>query len=327
MVDDETLMSWTGDRFNIPADPDILEWIISDASNNGGSLAPGTHWHLDPDKVGSLSDMLDPLIGCVGMQPVDADAVACFEPFLRAVDHLGLCEPDLLAQARRLRWLKGDLGTVMDLNLLTAYLPDEMPRPLRICEVGGGFGRVAEAFLELCKEGIHYVLVDAVPASMMYAYQYLRRAFPERKIGSVYAGDTYDTSFDCFILPAWQSDALQDASFHLAVNIESMQEMEDHHIKHFMTMFDRVTTADATIYISNARDYVYRGAWTFPPSWEVLFQHNTPRSWTKDHPTIIMVKRPHDQSEARAVREAEFQAEMLDWDPGLNMLQPAPARR
>src|SRR4029077_8532999 len=98
---------------------------------------------------------------------------------------------------------------------------------------------------------IHYVLVDAVPASMMYAYQYLRRAFPERKIGSVYAGDTYDTSFDCFILPAWQSDALQDASFHLAVNIESMQEMEDHHITHFMTMFDRVTTADATIYISN----------------------------------------------------------------------------
>lgn len=308
--------------FDIPADLDMLERIVADAASHGGLLRPNTHWELASDRVGSLARMLDPLIGPIGMQPVDADAVACYEPFLRGIDHLGLCGPDLLAQGSARRWVKSDLGTLMDLNLTTAYLPVPMPHPLCVCEVGGGYGRLAEGFLGLLADGIHHVLIDAVPASLMYAYLYLRRAFPDRRIGSVYAGDSYDPGFDCFIMPAWQADTLPSEVFHLAVNIESMQEMDGHHVDHFLALFDRVMLPNGTIYVSNARDYVYRGEWRFPAHWEVLFQHNTPRSWSREHPTVVMRKGDRDHSLERVVQEAAYGLETAHWNPGLSMLRP-----
>jgi putative sugar O-methyltransferase len=308
--------------FGIPADESMLDRIISDSQENGGSLVANDHWTLGRDQVQSLTDMLDPLIGCVGMQPVDANAIACYEAFLRGIDHLKLCKGDLLAQGRSRGWVKSDLGTLMDLNLITAYLPDPLPAKLSIVEVGGGYGRLAEAMLRLAPGAVHHLLIDAVPGSLMYAYLYLRRLFPRRRIGSFYAGDAYDPDFDCYIMPAWHSPNLADGAFDLAVNIESMQEMDGHHIDYYLALFDRVTVPDGTIYISNARDYVYQGPWNFPERWEVLFMHNTPRSWSRVHPTIVMRKGAADYGRERMVQESAFAAEAAHWNPGLASLRP-----
>lgn len=299
----------------------MLARISDDAGTNGGMLAPSKQWQLDQAVTASLAVMLEALLGPTGMQPVDAQAVRCYESFLRSVDHLKLCQPNLLVQGSAGRWTKSDLGTLMDINLTTSFLPSPLPDRLSVCEVGGGYGRVAEAFLQLYPTGLHYVLVDAVPATLMYSYQYLRKAFPDRRIGSVYAGDNYDPAFDCFILPAWRAAALPSGSFDLAINIESLQEMDELQVAYFIGLFERVTTERAIQYISNARDYVYKGDWPFSRGWEVLFQHNTPRSWSRNHPTIVMRKGPGDFSSERLAHEAEFETEMAGWDPGLTMLQ------
>ena len=309
--------------FAIPADEAMLDRIMADVEVNGGALAPNDHWTLSRDQVLTLNDMLDPFIGCIGLQPVDANAITCYEPFLRGIDHLGLCKTDMLAQARSRGWVKSDLGTLMDLNLLTAYLPTPLRPRLKVVEVGGGYGRLAEGLMRLLPGGVHHLLIDAVPGSLMYAYLYLRRAFPRRRIGSFYAGDAYDPGFDCYVMPAWHSPELPDDAFDLAVNIESMQEMSAEHIEYYLGLFDRVTSPEATIYISNARDYVYDGPWNFPTGWEVLFMHNTPRSWSRSHPTIVMRKGPADYAVERRIHEAAFVAEMAHWNVRLNALVPA----
>jgi SAM-dependent methyltransferase len=318
-------------RFDIPVDQATLARISDDARSNGGILAPSKQWQLDDTATSSLSVLLEALLGPIGMQPVDAAAVRCYESFLRGIDHLGLCEPNLLVQGSVARWTKSDLGTLMDVNLTTAFLRTPLPDRLNVCEVGGGYGRVAEAFLQLYPEGLHYVLIDAVPATLMYAYAYLRAAFPGRRIGSLYAGDEYDPSFDCFVMPAWRSDLLPDGMAELAMNIESLQEMDAKQVAYFMAFFERVTNPLGTLYISNARDYVYKGDWPYPRHWEVLYQHNTPRSWSRNHPTLVMRKGVGDYTAERRAHEAAFDLEMARWDPGLNMmtssrpLDPAPA--
>jgi putative sugar O-methyltransferase len=317
----ESLLRFAPDRFDVRGDPGTLTRIEADACDNGGHLAPSAQWQLPEEAKVSLLALLDALLGPVGKRQVDADAVACYRSMLREIDHLGLCEPNLLLQASKLRWTKSDLGTVMDLNLTTSCL-GSLER-LAVCEVGGGYGRVAEGFLRLWPANIHYVLVDAVPATLMYAYEYLRATFPNRRIGSYYAGDAYSPEFDCYILPAWRTDELPDGAFDLAVNIESMQEMDGRQVSHFLGLFDRVTRPSACIYISNARDYVYKGDWHFPATWEVLYQHNTPRSWSRNHPTIVMRKGEDDYSTERAACERAFELEMAEWNPGLSTLTPA----
>jgi hypothetical protein len=308
--------------FDIAADSAMLDRIVADASANGGDLVPNDHWTLPADGVQTLRLMLDALIGPIGSQPVDEDAVACYEPFLRGIDHLGLCKADLLAQSHRRHLMKSDLGTLMDLNLTAAYLPSPVPDPLRVIEVGGGYGRLAEAFLRLRPGAVRYLLIDAVPASLMYAYLFMKAAFPELRIGSFYAGDEYSDDFDCYVMPAWQTRSLSGVRFDLAINVESMQEMDRRHVDYFLALFDRLTVAEAIVYISNARDYVFKGKWSFPNGWQTLFQHNTPRSWSRNHPTLVFRKGPRDYSVERRVAEAAFAQESAHWNPRLSMLKP-----
>ena len=308
--------------FDIPANQEMLERIAADAAANGGELAPNAHWTLPPERTATLAAMLDPFIGVTGMQPVDADAIACYEPFLREIDKLDLCRRDLLAQAQDESWLKGDLGTLMDLNLIAGHLSRAEPGRLRIIEVGGGYGRVAEAFLRLRPGAVTYLMVDAVPATLMYAYLYMRSAFPRRRIGSYYAGDEFDLDFDCYVIPAWRTSSLPAESFDVAANIESMQEMDGRHVDYYLELFDRLVEPQGLIYVSNARDSVYKGDWHFPPRWQVLYQHNTPRSWSRIHPTLVMRKGTGDYSAPNAAAEEAFRRETESWHEGLSMLKP-----
>jgi SAM-dependent methyltransferase len=277
----------------------MLRDIVADARANGGELLP-TVWPLEVETE-TLVDMLPGLVGDAGIQPVNLRAAKHFAGFLG-------CEPkDLLGP-----WPKSHLGTLMDVALISRYAGGA----LSILEVGGGYGRLAEEYLR--RGPCHYVLVDAVPAVLMYAYEYLRAKFPDREIGSYYAGDTYADDWDCYILPAWRTDVL--GQFEVAVNIEAMQEMNAPQVAHYFGLFDRLLVPGGIAYISNARDWRYAGPWPVPATWDVLYQHNTPRSWTRDHPTIIYRKTELDCREVQEANEAAFRLEMEAWDPKLATL-------
>jgi SAM-dependent methyltransferase len=222
---------------------------------------------------------------------------------------------DLLGYGQACGWRETDLGSLMDVSLIKSFnrTIKRQGERLRIFEVGGGYGRLAEALLSMCEEKIHYVLVDAVPGSLMYAYLYMKQQFPHLKVGSFYNGDSYSQDFDCYVMPAWQTPSLGNHSFDITINVESLQEMEQQHVDYYLSLFERLTIEGGLIYLSNARDYVFRGHWNLPKGWQPLLMCNTPRSWTADHPTMIFSNTHGDYSNEQRAHEAAFQAQISAW--------------
>ena len=316
-------------RFEIAGDRAQFDLIAQDMRNNGGNLVPSDHWNWNlGEKANNVSDytnelfdktyshlnkMLDPWVGVTGMKSISEEAVKKYENFLRPIDHMQLLPSDILTHGNSNGWRETDLGSILDLSLITIFLENTPRDRLAICEVGGGYGRLAEVFLEIHKKRVHYVMIDAVPGSLMYAYHYLKSQFPELNIGSFYAGDDYDSSYDCYILPSWRTSVLQETFFDICLNIESMQEMQQHHVDFYFELFDRLTIFGGEIYLSNARDYVFNGVWNIPLHWETLYLNNTPRSWTADHPTHILRKNEGDYSLERRAHESVFRQQVAAW--------------
>ena len=57
----------------------------------------------------------------------------------------------------------------MDLNLLYAFSASSQGKATRLLEVGGGYGRLAEAAFNIFGRTVHYVMIDSVLASFYYA--------------------------------------------------------------------------------------------------------------------------------------------------------------
>lgn len=334
-------------RFKLHGSKADFDRIVLDMTENGGNLAPSSHWNWNLGKAGEVTKpsgysdqlfqekykqldlMLDPWVGVTGMKPIDDNAVAKYESFLRAIDHLELLPADILSHGIKNDWRETDLGTVMDCNLITAF-SEKVGRSndLTICEVGPGYGRLAEVLAGTVLGGsVHYVLIDAVPGSLMYSYLYLKNQLPRLKIGSYYQGDPYSTEFNCYIMPAWQVHQLPNAAFDICINVESLQEMEQHHVDHYLQSFDRLVRPQGLIYLSNARDYVFRGSWNIPGRWEPLFFSNTPRSWTADHPTHVYRRQAGEYAKQQRMLEGAFKLQVNAWMEHQRLTQTATTRK
>jgi hypothetical protein len=160
-------------------------------------------------------------------------------------------------------------------------------------------------------------MVDAVPASLVYARDYLRAACPDARIGFYYDDDASEIeNFDCYIAPAWHFQELNgSARYDACVNIESFQEMTQAAVDAYIDLFDRVADEDAIFYISNAHDYQFRGSWNYPPTWRRLICSNTPRSWTHDHPTELFVRAAGKNGAVNAAVEAAYRFNLQQWVP------------
>jgi putative sugar O-methyltransferase len=303
--------------------------------SNGGILAPSNHWNwgcggvngesqysnkLYQDKYSNLKQILDPWVGITGMKIVSDSAVKKYEGFLRSIDQFSTLPSDILEFGSKNGWLEADLGSIMDINLISIFSKVGQRKPPFVLEVGGGYGRLAEIFLERFQKDIHYVLIDSVPGSLMYSYLYLKNQFPELKIGSLYAGDKYCESYNCFILPSWRAKETIGNSFDICINIESMQEMLEEHVDYYLKLFEECSINGATIYLSNARDYIFKGDWNIPPNWRPLYLSNTPRSWSPNHPTQIFQKNiSGDFSADRLALEGAYQLQLLNWSEMLSV--------
>jgi hypothetical protein len=317
------------DASRIIADRKKLENIIEDMRNNGGMLTPNAVWlAVDPhisitsdtapylDEISSdmvfqsrfatMEKMLDGWIGRGKTADVSPEVRRNYKRLISSCDPLDLWKANVEDEEVRERLIVSDLGTIMDLDLIFSFARGTKDRTL-ILEVGGGYGRLAEATLNVFGRSVSYVLVDSVPGSMYYASNYLKSACPNRSIGSYYDGDDFDLDrFDCFILPSWRFEELNVYTYDVCVNIESFQEMSQDHVDYYLSMFDRVTRAGAVQYISNSHDYLFKGQWNYPDHWRKVFCENTPRSWTRHHPTEIFIKGGSDFSAANAAVDAAY---------------------
>ena len=298
-------------RFNINGDQAIFDFILSDTQKNGGILKPNSHWNwnlnnwskeinkninyytelLYQKKYSNLQMLLEPFIGVNGMQQVNEDSIKKYEGFLRKIDNLNMLPKKILKFGKKNGYLETDLGTIMDCNLIFKFSKIDKEKRISIIEIGGGYGRLAEVFIG--GGGLnftHYLLVDVTPGSLMYSYLYLKNQHPELNIGAYFNGDEYSSDFDCYIMPGWHLDKVISKTFDISINIESMQEMDRTHVDYYINQFDRLIKSGGLVYLSNSRDYIFNGKLNIPEKWSKLFDENTPRSWTKNHPTQIYRK-------------------------------------
>jgi predicted nucleic acid-binding Zn-ribbon protein len=264
---------------------------------------------------------MDPFVGSTGLKNINREIIQEYYSFLRGIDHLDILpnyfEADGQLKTRANRLLVTDLGSIIDINIISAFL-DPLAEQYKIVEVGGGYGRLAEAFLSLYgKNNINYVLLDAVPASLMYSYLYLSRNFPDRQIGFYYNDDPFNMdSYDCYILPAWHFDAsLCKGRVDCCINIQSMQEMDQHHVDHYFALFDEVLKPESGIvYISNEKDYIFQGAWNYPADWKLLLKTRTPRSWTRNSPTEVFRKRAGSAEKENRLVDFVYSLQLNEFD-------------
>jgi SAM-dependent methyltransferase len=311
--------------FSIEGNRDLFEMIVADQEKFAGKLRPARNWDLaigghegqryfysqnseEPieletntneiyENFSSLQKMMDPFVGCTGLKSINRDAVQGYFNYLERIDHLNIlpnyfdADGELKDQANDL--IVTDLGSILDINIITSFLDPTLEK-YHILEVGGGYGRLAEAFLNMHEKGnIKYVLVDAVPASLMYSYLYLSNKFHDLRIGFYYHDDPFDMDlFDCYIMPAWHFDiSTNRATFDCCINIQSMQEMNQYHVDYYLNMFDKIIKdGSGIIYISNEKDYIFQGKWNYPVNWRCLLRTRTPRSWTRNSPTEVFIK-------------------------------------
>ena len=342
--------------FSLEGDKELFDKIVADQEKYAGPLRPDKVWDLeigghdgkhyfhsqqrgetmelgayDDDRYyqnfSSLEKMLEPFIGNTGLQTVNKDVIQNYYTYLKKIDRLDIlhnyfeADGEIRDQARGL--LITDLGSIIDVNIISSSL-DPAAEQYQILEVGGGYGRLAEAFLNMYGENVKYVLLDAVPASLMYSYLYLSENFPNMRIGFYYRGDPYDMNlFDCYIMPAWHFDgSAHTGSFDCCINVQSMQEMNQYHIDHYLNLFNTLLKEGSGIaYISNEKDYIFRGEWNYPKNWKLLLKTRTPRSWTRNSPTEVFLKSAGSFERENRFMDFVYSLQLQSFDKDTNQLR------
>jgi putative sugar O-methyltransferase len=302
-------------------DERLFNLIVDDLRNNSNQHRPADVWLEagggadDPAAVGQFAseNLIAPWVG-FGASEITPESLYWYYQYLADIDAIGLMESYFESESR---WKPAahalsvaDLGTILDVNLICPFIREPAREQLHIIEVGGGYGRLAEAFLNLFEGKVKYLLVDAVPSSLMYAREYLSRCNPDWRIGFSYDNDPLDWErFDCYIAPIWALGELGVGDFDVAVNVQGMQEMDQHHVDFYLNWFDAVLREEGIIYLCNRRDHVFRGEWRFPNHWECLLKTITPRSWTRDFPAEVYRKGVGTFASENNLREVMYRHE------------------
>ena len=115
---------------------------------------------------------------------------------------------------------------------------------LIICEIGGGYGRLAQLFLRLMPR-CHYVLVD-IPTSLILAYYYLSKVFPDdiqayetTRSAPEYTREILTAKRLTFLLPH-QLPRVQKRVVDLFINIDSFQELTPPIVKDYFRLIQEL---------------------------------------------------------------------------------------
>lgn len=317
---------------NLAAEREEFRRIFEDMRRSAGDFIPTPTWLLckppDEIEVEDTSQLIDAadsdevfnrefsaleqrMIGWVGFHASSindasvAPNVADYAALLRDNDPLGLWRANVEDAGVAASMRVADLGSIMDLNLIHSQSFDPDRKVTKILEVGGGYGRLAEAALNVFGDSVRYVMVDSVPVSLYYAKKYMERACPHVRVGSYYDGDEFDMEkFGCYIIPSWYFQELNREEYDICINIESFQEMNQGHLDTYLRIFDEVSRDGAMMYISNAHDYIFKGEWRYPNHWGKLLCAKTPRAQSRDHRTEVFVKSLGDFSSWNATLDA-----------------------
>jgi putative sugar O-methyltransferase len=177
-------------------------------------------------------------------------------------------------------------NSVHELYSATAALPNGAPGGGGVLELGGGYGRVAWAFLEEFPRA-RYIMCD-IPPALAIAQRYLTALFPDRRtfrfrhFGShAEVAEELAESQIAFLTPN-QLELLDPLGVDLFINISSLHEMRPGQIAHYLGQVGRHTAG--YFYTKqwerwhNPDDGVTIGRedYPIPPSWRTVYSRRHP---------------------------------------------------
>jgi putative sugar O-methyltransferase len=214
--------------------------------------------------------------------------------YARSIDRLGLLdrldEPELghpVAVAWKGRRLSEDLcNSVLEVNSMMQGLGWTPPSGRGVIELGGGYGRVAWAFLQAYPD-VRYVSVD-IPPALAIAERYLEQLYPDHRIFRFRRftdfeeiREEWESAQLAFLTPN-QLDLIPPQECELFVNISSLHEMRPDQIAHYIEVVRRhcaghFYTKQWRRSINAHDDIVVRKEdYPVPAEWEVVFDRTPP---------------------------------------------------
>ncbi|MBM6582641.1 putative sugar O-methyltransferase [Microvirga sp. BT689] len=314
------LPSWDETRFSVAPNRPLFEELTAAMLAHNESIDLGPWMRLPEEQVsGTMELMLDPWCGVLGQIPLlEPSRIAdCsgkphyledYHRYLRSIDHYGLLNDVTFEDLGQRGWRLFDLGSLIDFLLISAFV-DFQSKRTNVLEIGGGFGRLAEFLPLVTNADFRYINIDAAPVSLMYSYEYLRARFPEKRV-VMFSPEKKIEDYDFLIVPTWHADALPKEAVDLVINVESMQEMNQTLVDYYLSYIDERTPVGSHIYLVNSREWLFKGTWNFPPSWEVLYRHRTVRAWTPDQPAELFRKADVVVEAVNRLRKAAFDQEV-----------------
>ena len=64
------------------------------------------------------------------------------------------------------------------------------------------------------------------------------------------------------------------------------------------------------MYLVNARNYKFKGAFNFPARWDCLYRHQSPNAWSKNHPTEVFRVMPRGSPAQSRIRQVIFDRDL-----------------
>jgi putative sugar O-methyltransferase len=136
-------------------------------------------------------------------------------------------------------------NSILDVNFILENTELNTNRPLRVMELGAGYGRIAYTLLK-AYTNLQIVIVD-IPPALYVSQSYLTSTFPGLKSFKFKEFLTYDeirTDFEsssiCFLTPE-QIELIPNKSIDLFINISSLHEMTHAQINNWFNQINRVT--------------------------------------------------------------------------------------
>ena len=247
-------------------------------------------WQLQVDNGYSkgsevFEQAIDDLIGVQGMaRPSGYDLNRYLDYLIRLSPKWDL--HTLFKDFSRIRHLRmTDLGSAIDVAILSPLLLTMRPE-LRVLEIGGGYGRLAEALLRNVgsKISLGIQMIDVVPSSLALAEAYLKSS----GISTVRETESTNKPGAFVRLSRAENISLvKSGSVDIVVNIESFQEMTPDWVGWYLEEVNRITQPGSYFYQSNSFGYKNFFKLELGSKWRLEGSFNHPRHWTDSHRTEI----------------------------------------
>tara|TARA_B100001057_G_scaffold302079_1_gene302284 strand:+ start:682 stop:1848 length:1167 start_codon:yes stop_codon:yes gene_type:complete len=112
----------------------------------------------------------------------------------------------------------------------------------KILEIGGGYGKFAYYLLKNLKN-FTYINFD-IPETLTLSSYYLSKSFPSNKT-FFYGEQTFtkqiENDYDLIFLPPWEIETLENNAFDLAINKNSLGEMQPETAKNYIKHIHRIS--------------------------------------------------------------------------------------